>query len=302
MKPSLIVLAAGIGSRYGGVKQLDAVGPHGETIIEYSIFDAIRAGFGKVVFVINERIEKDFNEVIIDKLRSYIPMEYVFQEIRMVPEGIPWSRERTKPWGTGHALLVAESLITTPFAVINADDFYGREAYQTLVNYYQGWTPARENDYSMLAFEVGKTLSEHGSVSRGLCQTDAGDHLVDVVERTWIERKPEGIVYRNEEGQFVPVSDNTVVSMNFWGFTPSFFGYLKIGFLEFLQANGKNIKAEYYIPTAVNQLIKAKIASVKVLPCSDRWYGITYREDKAMVEKGIRKLIEKGAYPEKLWL
>ncbi len=301
MKPTLLILAAGIGSRYGGLKQIDAIGPNGETIIDYSIFDAIRAGFGKVVFVINERIEKDFNEVIIKKLQPHIQVEYVFQEIWKVPEGTTWSPDRAKPWGTGHAMLMAAGIIDTPFAVINADDFYGREAYQTLTNYYSGWTPERENDYAMVAFEIGKTLSEHGFVSRGICQIDHGDNLVDVVERTWIERKPEGIVYKDEDENFIPLSDKSAVSMNFWGFTPSFFGYLKSGFQEFLQTNAEDLKAEYYIPTAVNDLIKDHIASVKVLPCAAKWYGITYKEDKEMVIEGIRQLIEKGEYPEKLW-
>ncbi|NQV03174.1 MAG: NTP transferase domain-containing protein [Bacteroidia bacterium] len=301
MKPTLLILAAGIGSRYGGLKQLDAIGPHGETIIDYSIFDAIRAGFGKVVFVINERIEKEFNEVIIKKLQPYIQIEYVFQEIWKVPEGVSWLRERTKPWGTGHALLMADGMIDTPFAVINADDFYGREAYQTLTDYYARWTPDRENDYAMVAFEIGKTLSEHGFVCRGVCQTDMGNYLEDVVERTWIERKPAGIVYKDNEENFIPLSDDTVVSMNFWGFTPSFFGYLQTGFREFLKANGENLKAEYYIPTAVNKLIQDKIATVRVLPCAAKWYGITYKEDKVMVVRGIRRLIEKDEYPEKLW-
>ncbi len=301
MKPTLLILAAGIGSRYGGLKQLDAIGPHGETIIDYSIFDAVRAGFDKVVFVINERIEKDFNDMIIQKLQPYIQIDYVFQEIWKVPDGIPWSKERTKPWGTGHALLMADGLIDTPFAVINADDFYGHEAYKTLADYYAGWTPARENDYAMVAFEIGKTLSEHGFVCRGVCQADSRNYLENVVERTWIERKPAGIVYKDEADKFIPLSDETVVSMNFWGFTPSFFGHLRSGFREFLQVNGENLKAEYYIPTAVNILIQEKIATVRVLPCAAKWYGITYKEDKEIVVKGIRHLIEKNEYPEKLW-
>lgn len=301
MEPALVILAAGIGSRYGGLKQLDAIGPHGETIIDYSIFDAIRAGFGKVVFVINQQIEQDFKEVIIHKLQPYITIEYVFQEIWKVPEDLAFSKERTKPWGTGHALLMADGMIDTPFAVINADDFYGREAYQTLTDYYAGWTPARENDYAMVAFEIGKTLSEHGFVCRGVCHTDELDFLEHVVERTWIERMPEGIVYKDEEEKFIGLPEETVVSMNFWGFTPSFLSYLKKGFREFLKGNGDNLKAEYYIPSAVNWLIQGKVATVRVLPCAAKWYGITYREDKEMVVKGIRQLIEKGEYPGKLW-
>lgn len=301
MKPALLILAAGIGSRYGGLKQLDTIGPHGETIIDYSIFDAIRAGFGKVVFVINERIEKDFREIIIKKLQPYISIDYVFQEVWKVPEGISWNRERTKPWGTGHALMMADGLIDAPFAVINADDFYGREAYQTLSDYYSGWTPERENDFAMVAFEIGKTLSENGSVSRGLCSMDPSSFLEHVVERTWIERSTEGIVYKDDDGSMILIPADTVVSMNFWGFTPSFLGYLKSGFREFFQLNGENLKSEYYIPTAVNRLIQEGKATVRVLPCAAKWFGITYKEDKEMVVKGIQELIEKGEYPGKLW-
>lgn len=196
---------------------------------------------------------------------------------------------------------MADGLIDTPFAVINADDFYGHEAYRTLADYYTGWTSARDNDYAMVAFEIGKTLSEHGFVCRGVCQTDSRDYLENVVERTWIERKPEGIVYKDEENKFIPLSDETVVSMNFWGFTPSFFDHLRSGFKGFLLVNGEHLKAEYYIPTAVNFLIQEKIATVRVLPCAAKWYGITYKEDKEIVVQGIRHLIEKGEYPEKLW-
>lgn len=302
MKPALLILAAGIGSRYGGVKQLDAIGPGGETIIDYSIYDAISTGFGKIVFVINEKIEKEFTEHIIRKWEPSVATGYVLQEIRMVPAGATWPKERTKPWGTAHAVLMAEGLIDTPFAVINADDFYGREAYRALVSYYAGWTPERRNDYSMVAYEIGKTLSEHGSVSRGICQTGTGGLLVDVVERTWIERRGKEIVYRDEAGRFIPLPEKAVVSMNFWGFTPSVFGYLKSGFLEFIKEKGDDPSSEYYIPAAVNRLIRSDIATVKVLPCSSRWYGVTYREDREMVVNGVRRLIEKGVYPEKLSL
>jgi len=301
MKPALLILAAGIGSRYGGLKQLDAIGPHGEAIIEYSIFDAIRAGFGKVVFVINERIEKDFNDLIIKKIPKNINLEYVLQEIWKVPAGISYPSARTKPWGTGHAVLMAAGTISTPFAVINADDFYGRGAYQTLADHYSSWTPARENDYAMVAYEIGKTLSEHGFVSRGVCRTDSSSFLDNVVERTQIERRDVGIIFRDEAGREVFLSEQTVVSMNFWGFTPSFFSYLDAGFKNFIRDGADDPKAEYYIPTAVNQLIQTKKASVRVLSCNEKWYGMTYKEDREVVVAGIRQLIEKGEYPEKLW-
>lgn len=301
MKPALLILAAGIGSRYGGLKQLDAIGPHGETIIEYSIFDAIRAGFGKVVFVINEGIEKDFNDLIIKKIPKNINLEYVLQEIWKVPAGISYPSARTKPWGTGHAILMAAGTISTPFAVINADDFYGRGAYQALTDYYSSWTPARENDYAMVAYEIGNTLSEHGFVSRGVCRTDSSSFLVDVVERTQIERRAAGVIFRDEAGKEIVLSEQTVVSMNFWGFTPSFFSYLDTGFKNFIRDRADDPKAEYYIPTAVNQLIQTKKASVRVLSCNEKWYGMTYKEDREVVVAGIRQLIKKGEYPEKLW-
>ena len=301
MKPSLLILAAGIGSRYGGLKQLDAIGPNGETIIEYSIYDAIITGFGKIVFVIKESIEKEFTELIIDKVKSYIDVDFVNQEIWKVPDGISFNSDRTKPWGTGHAILMAADKIDAPFAVINADDFYGRGAYKVLADYYNGWTPVRENDYSMVAYEIGKTLSDHGFVSRGICQTDSSSFLENVVERTRIERIPAGIAFQDEAGSEVILSEQTVVSMNFWGFTPSFFSYLRIGFTNFIKANAEDLKAEYYIPTAVNGIIQKREATVRVLSCNEKWYGMTYRDDREVVVAGIRNLIEKGVYPEKLW-
>ncbi|MFH1296868.1 MAG: nucleotidyltransferase [Bacteroidota bacterium] len=301
MKPTLLILAAGIGSRYGGLKQLDTIGPHGETIIDYSIYDAIRTGFGKVVFVIKESIEKEFRKLVIDKLKPYIDMDFVNQEIWKVPEGITFNSDRTKPWGTGHAILMTEDKIDGPFAVINADDFYGRKAYQVLADYYERWTPARENDYAMVAYEIGKTLSDHGFVSRGICQTDSSLFLEDVVERTGIERTHAGIVFQDEAGKEVVLPEQTVVSMNFWGFTPSFFDHLHQGFTTFIKAHGEDLRAEYYIPTAVNELIQNRKVTVRVLSCNEKWYGMTYKDDREVVVAGIRQLIEKGEYPEKLW-
>jgi UTP-glucose-1-phosphate uridylyltransferase len=301
MKPTLLILAAGIGSRYGGLKQLDQIGPSGETIIDYSIYDAIRAGFGKVVFIIKESIEQEFKEAFVEKLRDFTEVDYVFQEIWMVPPGIRVPEERSKPWGTGHAVLMADGKIDGPFAVINADDFYGRAAYETLSAYYRDWTPERENDYCMVGYHVANTLSEYGAVSRGVCQGDADAGLIDVVERTHIERLPEGIAYKNEEGVFIPLPGETIVSMNFWGFTPSFFRYLQSGFTRFMEINSENLRSEFYIPSMVNQMIIEKRAGVRILECDSRWFGMTYKEDRETVVRSIRELVSQGVYPENLW-
>ena len=301
MKPTLLILAAGIGSRYGGLKQLDQIGPSGETIIDYSIYDAIQAGFGKVIFIIKEAIEEDFKEAFVERLNDKVDIDYVFQETWMVPEGIMIPDNRSKPWGTGHAVMMADGKINGPFAVINGDDFYGRGAFQSLADYYRDWNPSRPNDYCMVGYRVANTLSEFGAVSRGICQGNEGSFLVDVVERTHIERLSTGVSYKDEAGQFIPINDNSVVSMNFWGFTPSFFGFLKSGFADFIQKNVENLKAEFYIPSMVNALIQSGEATVKILDCDDQWFGMTYKEDRLWVVKSIRKLIEKGEYPENLW-
>jgi len=301
MKPTLLILAAGMGSRYGGLKQLDRVGPSGETIIDYSIYDAIRAGFGKVIFIIKEAIEDDFKEAFVERLKDKIAIDYVFQETWMVPEGITIPDNRSKPWGTGHAVMMADGKIDGPFAVINADDFYGRGAFETLARYYEGWNPANTGDYCMVGYRVANTLSEFGAVSRGVCQPDAASFLMDVVERTHIERIDGQVVYKNEREQQVVIPDDTFVSMNFWGFTPSFFSYLSRGFEKFIEQNASNIKAEFYIPTVVNELIKSKEATVKILHCNEKWFGMTYKEDRETVVKSIRELVKKGEYPERLW-
>lgn len=300
MKPTLLILAAGIGSRYGGLKQLDPIGPSGETIVDYSIYDALQSGFGKVVFIIKEEIEKDFREVFYEKLKSHVAVDYVMQEIWKVPEGVKVPDGRRKPWGTGHAILMADGTIDGPFAVINSDDFYGRGAYQTLAEYYQGWSSSRENDYCMVGYRVANTLSEFGAVSRGVCQTDANGFLLDVVERTQIARGEKGICF-SEKGQEFPLADDTTVSMNFWGFTPSFFGFLRTGFDDFIRKNVNELKSEYYIPTEVNHLIRERRATVRVLPCVEKWFGMTYHEDREQVVKNIRSLIKIGVYPENLW-
>ncbi|MEI7983671.1 MAG: sugar phosphate nucleotidyltransferase [Bacteroidota bacterium] len=301
MKPTLLILAAGIGSRYGGLKQLDPIGPSGETIIDYSIYDAKRAGFGKIVFIIKESIEQDFKETFVEKLKDKIAIDYVFQETWMVPEGMTVPENRVKPWGTGHAVMMAEGKIDEPFAVINADDFYSRGAFETLAAYYKHWTPARENDYCMVGYPLATTLSEFGAVSRGICQLDEKSFMVNVVERTHIVRQDEEIVFKNDAGQDEPLSPGILVSMNCWGFTPSFFGFLKQGFAKFMNDNQENPKAEFYIPSMVNELIHGQKASVKVLEGADQWFGMTYKEDRPLVVKEIRKLVKKGVYPENLW-
>lgn len=301
MKPALLILAAGMGSRYGGLKQLDPIGPSGETIIDYSVYDAIRAGFGKVVFIIKESIEEEFKEVFVERLRDRVQIDYVFQETWMVPEGTHIPDTRSKPWGTGHAVLMADGHIDEPFAVINADDFYGRGAFQALADYYAGWTPERRDDYCMVGYQVAKTLSEHGSVSRGICRADGKQLLLDVVERTNIRRAESGISWFDAAGNATSVPEDTLVSMNFWGFTPSFFGYLRAGFVDFINRNVHDIKSEFYIPSVVNDLIITGRATVKVLLSDDQWFGMTYREDRQQVVAGIRELIDAGVYPENLW-
>jgi dTDP-glucose pyrophosphorylase len=301
MKPTLLILSAGIGSRYGSLKQLDHLGPSGETIIDYSIYDAIRAGFGKVVFVIKENIAKEFSEVFGEKLKGKIEVDYVFQEIDKVPEGMTWSKERRKPWGTGHAVMMAAEKIHEPFAVVNADDFYGCGSYQALADFYKDWSPQKGNIYCMVGYELGKTLSEHGSVSRGVCKADGCGFLLEVTERTKIERDAGGIAYLDESGKSFYLDERTTVSMNFWGFTPSFFTHLEAGFLEFIKANADSPKAEFYIPTVINDLLKRKAASVRILSCSDQWFGMTYREDRDLVVSKIGELVKAGIYPGNLW-
>ena len=301
MKPTLLILAAGIGSRYGGLKQLDRLGPSGETIIDYSVYDAIHSGFGKVVFVIRENIEKEFREAYFDHLKDKIEMDYVFQEIRKVPDGISYARDRQKPWGTGHAVLMASGMINTPFAVINADDFYGRGAFQAIADYYKSWSPDRKNDYCMVGYDIENTLSEHGAVSRGICKADERSFLLEVTERTKIERTPYGIAYKDENDLPEIIPEKTIVSMNFWGFTPSFFHFLEMGFREFMNNNGENPKAEFYIPSVVNELVRSGMTTVKLLDCREKWFGITYREDREMVVAKIQELVDQQLYPGNLW-
>lgn len=303
MKPTLFVLAAGMGSRYGGLKQLDGLGPNGETIMDYSIFDAIRGGFGKVVFVIRRDFEDAFREKVLSKYEGHIPTELVFQSLNDLPEGFTCPEGRQKPWGTNHAVLMGKDVIKEPFAVINADDFYGRDTFAVIGKYLSDLPEGAKNDYCMVGFRVGNTLSESGTVARGICSTDANGHLTTVVERTEIMRVDGPVCYKDEEGKWVSVPDNTPVSMNVWGFTPDYFAHSEAYFKEFLSdpKNMQNLKAEFFIPLMVNKLINEKTATVKVLDTTSHWFGVTYAADRQGVVDKIQALIDKGEYPAKLF-
>ena len=301
MKPTLFVLAAGMGSRYGGLKQLDGLGPNGETIMDYSVFDAMRAGFGKIVFVIRKSFEDDFRSKILSKYENHIPVELVFQDIMDLPAGFKCPEERTKPWGTNHAVLMGKSVIKEPFAVINADDFYGRDSFAVLGKFLSEIKEGSKNDYCMVGFRVGNTLSESGTVARGICSTDDNRLLQTVVERTEIRRGCGPVCYKDEEGKWVAVDDNTPVSMNMWGFTPDYFDYSTEYFIEFLKENIEKPKAEYYIPLMVNKLITEGTATVKVLDTTSKWFGVTYAADRQGVVDKIQQLIDAGEYPNKLF-
>ena len=300
MKPTLFVLAAGMGSRYGGLKQLDGLGPNGETIMDYSIFDAIRGGFGKVVFVIRKDFEDDFRAKIISKYKNHIPVEVVFQSLDKLPEGFSCPEERVKPWGTNHAVLMGKGVINEPFAVINADDFYGRDGFATLGKELID-TIGKKNKYCMVGFRLGNTLSESGSVARGVCETDENGFLKTVVERTAIERIDGEIQFTDENGKKVFLNDNVPVSMNMWGFTPDYFDYSEDFFKIFLKDNINNPKSEYFIPFVVNELITDKIVSVKVLDTTSKWFGVTYSADRQGVVDKIQELVNAGEYPQKLF-
>ncbi len=298
MKPTLLILAAGIGSRYGGVKQMDQIGASGESIIDYSVYDAIKAGFGKVVFVLNPKIEKEFKEIYETRLAGKIETAYVLQKVNAVPKGVPVNTARVKPWGTGHAVLVAKDVINEPFAVINADDFYGRQAFEILGDFFTQ-SGGKANKYAMVGYKLGNTLSENGSVSRGVCQSKNG-FLTDVVERTSIANE-DGIIMYSDNDKKVEISGESVVSMNFWGFSPRFFDQLESDFIDFIETNASELKAEFYIPTVVNDLIENKEASIKMLTSNDKWFGVTYQQDKEVTILRVKELVDKGVYPNNLW-
>ena len=300
VKPTLLVLAAGMGSRYGSLKQMDGVGPNGEAIIDYSVYDAIRAGFGKVVFVIRHSFEADFKEVFnAERFGHKIEVEYVFQELNYLPEGFTLPEGRVKPWGTNHAVMMAANAINEPFAVINADDFYGRTAYATIGDYLKGLAES-EGSYCMVGYQVSKTLSENGTVSRGVCTVDEEGNLRGMVERTQIERVDGTIVF-HDGGADEPLAEDTPVSMNLFGFTPDYFRHSEAYFKEFLPANIDNLKAEFFIPLMVNKVINEGTATMRVLKTTSDWFGVTYKEDKPMLMAKIEELIAAGEYPRNLW-
>lgn len=298
-KPTLVFLAAGMGSRYGGLKQIDSFTPQGDTIIDFSIYDALQAGFGKFVFIIRKSFEKEFKAIFDKKLEGKAEVAYVYQELDHVPEKYI-NPNRTKPWGTGHALLMAKDVVKENFAIINADDFYGREAFNVMA---KSLSEKDKNtyDFTTMAYLLKNTVSEHGFVSRGECKIDDKGYLVDVTERTHIEKTANGLMRKDDNGKFIPIDENTVVSMNFWGFTPKCFEFGGELFASFLEENKDNPKAEFFIPSVVNEILKSDKASVEVLKSDAQWFGVTYKEDKAIAQAEIKKLKDNGVYPINLW-
>ena len=302
MKPTLFVLAAGMGSRYGGLKQLDPLGPNGETIMDYSIYDAIQSGFGKVVFVIRKDFEQDFRDKILSKYEGHIPVEVVFQSTDKLPEGYTCPADRTKPWGTNHAVLMGRDVIKEPFAVINADDFYGRNAFEVMAKELLRDRGDKKGDYCMVGFRVGNTMTENGSVARGVCSTDDSGNLTSVVERTAISYNPaHEIVFTDENGVEQKLCPNTPVSMNLWGFTPDYFDFSDREFRRFLDRDLNTPKAEFFIPLCIDTLIRNGEATVKVLDTDSRWFGVTYAADRPGVVEKFAQLHREGTYPTPLF-
>lgn len=307
MKPTLFLLAAGMGSRYGGLKQLDGVGPNGEAIMDYSIYDAIKAGFGKIVWVIRKDFEDQFRTQILSKYQNHVPCELCFQSIDALPSGFAVPEGREKPWGTNHAVLMGKNLIKEPFCVINCDDFYNRDAYMVMGKFLSELPEGAKNQYAMVGFRIENTLSENGTVSRGICSKDKEGNLTTCVERTKIACQPNGAVaYREdnkEDGKWIEIDGKTPASMNMWGFTPDYFDYSEKLFIEFLEnaANRQNLKSEFFIPSVVNTLITSGTATCKILDTTSRWFGVTYKEDRPDTVRRIKELVDKGVYPSKLW-
>ena len=301
MKPTLFILAAGMGSRYGGLKQLDGVGPDGETIMDYSVYDAIRAGFGKVVFVIRKDFEDDFRKKVLSKYQGVIPTEVVFQSTDKLPEGFTCPPDRTKPWGTNHAVLMGADVIHEPFAVINADDFYGRNTFEVMAADLMR-PRTRKGDYSMVGFRVGNTMTENGTVSRGICKTNSQGYLTSVEERTDIRYDDHHrIVTNNAAGELEVLNPDTPVSMNIWGFTPDYFEFSKQQFIKFLEKNIDNPKAEFVIALCIEPLVTGGEATVKVLDTDSRWFGVTYSADRPTVVADLAALHKSGQYPSPLF-
>ncbi|MBN2636746.1 MAG: nucleotidyltransferase [Prolixibacteraceae bacterium] len=299
MKPTLLILAAGMGSRFGGLKQVEPVGPNGEAIIDYSIYDAIRAGFGKIVFIIRESFADAFREKFDKKLKGKIKVEYVFQELDMLPDGYSLPEGREKPWGTAHAILVAKDVIKEPFCALNADDFYGYNAYKAMANFLT--TSKSKTEFAMVGYQLNKTLSEHGSVSRGICDVDKNNNLVNIVETLKIIKRKDKVISLENDGSEKLLTGSESASMNNWGFKPSIFDILEKKFTEFLNEKINEPKSEMYIPSVVFDLIDEGFATVKVLKTESPWFGVTYKDDKPVVIEKLNTLIAKGDYPEKLW-
>jgi len=299
MKPTLLILAAGMASRYGSIKQMDGFGPNGETIIDYSIYDAIKAGFGKVSFIIREEFIDNFKEIFEPKLAGKVETDYVFQNYDLKPFGIDKEIERAKPWGTAHAVLAARNQINEPFCVINADDFYGYDSFEKMAKFLT--SEVADDKYSLIGYQIDKTLSDYGSVSRGVCKVDDNGNMIEVNERTQVYFKNGGKVVYEEGGVETELSTDTRVSMNFWGFTPAVFKQSEQMFRDFVSTNEDKPKSEFFIPLVADQLIKSAIASFKVIPTASKWFGVTYKEDKPIVQKCISNLVSSGVYPENLW-
>lgn len=300
MKPVLLVMAAGLGSRYGGLKQLDKIGPNGEIILELSSYDAIKAGFKKIIFILRTEIVEDFKELIGNKLSQFAEIEYVIQDMNNIPEGFNIPTDRVKPWGTGHAILCAKDIVKSPFLVINADDYYGQESFKLMYDYLS--TNTEENHHAMVGYKLKNTLSENGHVARGICTVEDGE-LKEIVERTKIIKRDESAFYTEDEKEWIELDYNSIVSMNMWGFMNSIFEITEEGFKNFLQNNLNNnpLKAEYFIPLVVSDLINSGKGKVKVINSKDKWYGVTYQEDKALVKEAIKKMIDEGKYKKNLW-
>lgn len=303
-KPVLVIMAAGMGSRYGGLKQIDPVDEQGHIIMDFSLFDAVKAGFEKVVFVIKKENEQDFREVIGDRIAKVFKVEYAYQDIQNIPEEFAVPEGRVKPWGTGHAVLSCKHLIDSPFVVINADDFYGRSAFSQIYDYLMAHEDSDKYNYAMVGYVLENTLTENGHVARGVCTTDNSGHLTGIIERTHIEKREADSAYTEDGGEtWHVIPKGSIVSMNLWGFTASFMKELESGFVPFLEQglNSNPLKCEYFLPSVVDGLVENGKAEVTVLKSFDRWYGVTYKEDKATVENAIRKMKAEGLYPEKLW-
>jgi dTDP-glucose pyrophosphorylase len=301
MKPTLLILAAGIGSRYGGLKQVDRFGPSGETIVEYSIYDALRAGFAKIVLVVRKEFVNDFKDLVLKKAMKKADIDFVFQEIDNIPAGLSVPPDRAKPWGTGHAVLVAREKINTPFAVINADDFYGAGSFKIMADFLISTYNENIDNYCIVGYPLAHTLSEAGHVSRGICMADKEGYLISIIEHKKIYKEGSVIKSQLDDNKVIEYTGNEIVSMNLMGFMPSVFNYLDLQFKTFIRQNSNNLTAEFYLPAVVNAVIKEGKTRVKLLNTSERWFGVTYKEDRQMVTQNLINLLEAGVYPVNLW-